>query len=309
MLKQRVITALALLAVLLPALFYPQPVFFDAVMLVMMVAAAWEWGRLNSPTSTNTSTNPTLPLNHPLAITAFSVTAWLGALLCAAGCLAIWAAGGLERPLSDLRWWWTGAGVFWVVASVFLLAQGVSVWLAIHPWLRLALGWLALLTAWWAVAQARGIGIEFLLSVLTLVWMADIAAYFFGRALGGRMIQRKLAVRISPGKSWEGALGGLFGVILMAVVWAHFDSGMAPHSLYGRLTLAGWPFALISVLFLGVMSVAGDLVESLIKRAVGVKDSSGLLPGHGGVLDRIDALLPVLPLSMMLAAWVSPLAA
>jgi phosphatidate cytidylyltransferase len=199
--------------------------------------------------------------------------------------------------------------VFWVWVAVGLLAQGVEGWKKISLGLRFGLGWLALVGAWWAVAQARGLGVGFLLSVLTLVWMADIGAYFVGRACGGSLIQRKLAARISPGKSWEGALGGLLGVVLLAWAWVNLDTRPGASSLYALLAQAGWPFALLAVLFLGVMSVAGDLVESLIKRAVGVKDSSGLLPGHGGVLDRIDALLPVLPLAMMLASWLMPVTA
>ncbi len=290
MLKQRVITAVVLLAVLLPALFAPQPVFFDAIMLVMVAAAAWEWGCLNG--------------RRPLA--KFSLVAWLGALGCVAAGLLIWRLGGLERPLVELRWWWTGAGVFWVLVSGWLLSQGVSIWQRVPRGWRLGLGWLALLSAWWAVAQARGVGIEFLLSVLALVWVADISAYFVGRACGGRWIARKLAVHISPGKTWEGALGGLLGVVVLAAVWTGLTAGSSANSLYARLAQAGWPFALLAVLFLGAMSVSGDLVESLIKRAVGVKDSSGLLPGHGGVLDRIDALLPVLPLALMLTAWLTP---
>jgi phosphatidate cytidylyltransferase len=160
----------------------------------------------------------------------------------------------------------------------------------------------ALWLAWLAVAQARAIGINFLLSILVLVWVADIFAYFAGRAFGGRVSRSKLAPSISPGKSWEGVWGGMAGVLVLALVWRWVDSAWAitTPSLYSHLGMKGWWLLMIAVVFLSAMSVVGDLFESLVKRSAGVKDSSGLLPGHGGVLDRVDALLPTLPLAMML---------
>jgi phosphatidate cytidylyltransferase len=147
-------------------------------------------------------------------------------------------------------------------------------------------------------------GINFLLSVFALVWMADIGAYFSGRAFGGRFTLRKLAASISPGKSWEGVWGGMLGVLLMAVIWRYADaaSGSKTPSFYTLLSERGLSFMVVAVVFMAAMSVVGDLVESLFKRAAGVKDSSNLLPGHGGVLDRVDALLPILPLAMMLVS-------
>jgi phosphatidate cytidylyltransferase len=169
--------------------------------------------------------------------------------------------------------------------------------------IRLCGGVSALWVAWLAVVQARVNGINFLFSVLVLVWIADVFAYFTGRALGGRFFVRKLAPSISPGKTWEGVCGGMVGVVVCAFVWRAFDQTMAADqsSIYTRLGLNGTVFLVISVLFLAAMSVVGDLLESLFKRNAGVKDSSGLLPGHGGVLDRVDALLPILPLCMMLS--------
>jgi phosphatidate cytidylyltransferase len=167
--------------------------------------------------------------------------------------------------------------------------------------------------AWWRACSRCGwpglpwcrraiFGVNFLLSVLVLVWVADIFAYFAGRAFGLRFTKNKLAPSISPGKSWEGVWGGLAGVVVLALVWvagtAHWQAAVP--SFYSRLAQQGWWLLVISVLFMVAMSVAGDLVESLIKRSAGVKDSSGLLPGHGGVLDRVDALLPTLPLALML---------
>jgi phosphatidate cytidylyltransferase len=170
--------------------------------------------------------------------------------------------------------------------------------------LRLCGGTLLLWAAWLALMQARAIGINFLLSVLVLVWAADIGAYFSGRALGGKFFANKLAPSISPGKTWEGVVGGVALVFVVALVWMAADdrSTLDSASLYGRLWAMGPPVWLAGIAFLCAMSVVGDLVESLFKRSAGVKDSSQLLPGHGGVLDRVDALLPTLPLALMLVS-------
>jgi phosphatidate cytidylyltransferase len=155
---------------------------------------------------------------------------------------------------------------------------------------------------WLALAQARVVSINFVLSVLCIVWMADIGAYAAGRAFG----KHKLAPSISPGKSWEGVYGGLLGVMLLAVVWTLWiDRALAVDapSVFTRLRSAsGWIGMLAACAALAGLSVVGDLFESLVKRAAGAKDSSRLLPGHGGVLDRIDALMPVLPAAMALGS-------
>lgn len=283
MLKQRVITAVVLLAILLPALFYRTPFPFCAVALVLIGAGAWEWGRLNA---CNQSAS--------LGLGALSVMV----------CATAWYAGLLEKPLPLL---WTLAGAAWVLVGAWLLKQGVPGWSRIPRGVRLTGGFAALCLAWLAIAQARVIGINFLLSVLLLVWAADIFAYFAGRALGGRFSKTKLAPSISPGKSWEGVWGGMAGVLVLSIAGAWLGSdtnAVFGGTLYSRLWLKhGAVIMLVAVIFLAAMSVVGDLVESLIKRSAGVKDSSGLLPGHGGVLDRVDALLPALPLAMMLVSF------
>ncbi len=279
MLKQRVITALVMLAILLPAVFYPTPNAFIAVALVLIAAGAWEWGKLNQCSQIG--------------------SLYLG-LVCAIVCLLSWYVGLLFQSLAMV---WVLAGGVWVVLGAWLLSGGVKAWTGVPQILRLIGGIAALWVAWIAVAQARIVGINFLFSVLVLVWVADISAYFAGRALGGRFFSRKLAPTISPGKTWEGACGGLLGVIVCAFVWRAVDSS-APQgaaSIYTRLANVHTAFMVLAVIFLATMSVVGDLVESLFKRSAGVKDSSNLLPGHGGVLDRVDALLPILPLAMMLA--------
>ena len=250
--------------------------------LVLIAACGWEWGRLNG----------------------FSFTASLltGAVV-AALCGVAWAGGLLDERLPVL---WTLAGGAWVVFGAGLLRAGATAYSQIPKTARLVGGIVMLWLAWLAIAQARTLGTDFLLSVLLLVWTADIAAYAAGRRFGGRFTQSKLAVTISPGKSWEGVWGATAGVVLLAVLVAWLDrSGYIRFSgsLYSRLWAKhGVMLMLLGVVFLVAMSVVGDLVESLVKRSAGAKDSSGLLPGHGGVLDRVDALLPAVPLAMLLVS-------
>lgn len=274
MLKQRVITAVLLLAVLLPALFYPSPEPFCAVTLLFIAGAGWEWTRLNGQRS--------------------KVSVLVGVLL-GASLLAMWLLAGL-LPSAAVGWTW--GALAWVPLSVYLLRQGVSGWQPVPATLRLLAGWALIGLAWWSMASARYIGPSMLLSILVLVWTADIAAYFGGKAFG----RRKLALNISPGKSWEGAVSGAICVQVVAFAWVYAEqqAWIVGPSLFGELWQKGPFLAVVSLLFLTAMSVVGDLIESLVKRSAGVKDSSALLPGHGGVLDRIDALLPVLPLAMWL---------
>ena len=275
MLGQRVVTAVVLLALLVPALFAPLNWPFDLLTLLLIGAAGWEWGRLN-----RLDMAPSLGLGLGLA------------LACAAALLVGWS---MQPPVAV---WWLAAAV-WVFGGTVALRSGPALWPQLPLTARLALGLAALWAAWLAMSHARGIGINFILSVFCLVWVADIAAYFGGRRFG----KRKLAPAISPGKSWEGVYSGMVGVFVLTLVWRAMESrgGADSLSLFGqlleRLGLLG---GLAALAFLAGMSVVGDLMESLVKRAVGAKDSSQLLPGHGGVLDRIDALLPVFPLSLAL---------
>ena len=276
MLRQRVITALVLLALLLPALFAASSLPFALFTLVLISAAGWEWARLNGVQA---------------ALPALATGA-LVALMCGLSLPnlpQVGQAGGL---------WWAGTAA-WVVGGGWVLWRGPAGWPQLPALLRWALGPLLLWLAWLALAQARTIGVNFLLSAMCLVWVADISAYFCGRAFG----QRKLAVTISPGKSWEGVYGGVAGVLLLSVLWIwgesqfNLDSASLFKLLQQRL---GWAGLLLVALLLTALSVVGDLFESLVKRAAGAKDSSRLLPGHGGVLDRVDALLPVLPAALAL---------
>ena len=232
MLKQRVITALVLLAILLPALFYPSFVPFAVVTLVMMAAAAWEWGRLNG-----------LGGGASIGLGAACV------VLCGLG----WAAGWLHQPLP---WLWLVGGAAWVLGGAALLRVGVAGWPQLPRGLRVAGGVLALWMAWLAVAQARVVGVNFLLSVLTLVWAADIFAYFAGRAFGLRFTRNKLAPSISPGKSWEGVWGGMLGVLVLAAAWTAADGAWQASvpSLYSRLAAQSVWLLVVGALFMAAMA-------------------------------------------------------
>jgi phosphatidate cytidylyltransferase len=278
MLKQRIITAVVLLAVLLPALFMRNPWPFAVLTLVLIAAAGWEWCRLNEAGET-----PSIVLGVALAL----------------ACAAMLASNWTERSPA---WLWWLALLFWGLGGAWMLRQGLQTWPTLPKLLRGVLGLVALWAAWLALTNAKAIGVNYLLSVLGLVWAADIAAYFGGKAFG----RRKLAPSISPGKSWEGVWSGIAGVLVLAALWIVLDrhlSSADSASLYTRLLdRVGIVGLILALAFLAAMSVVGDLVESLVKRGAGAKDSSRLLPGHGGVLDRIDALLPVVPLALALSS-------
>jgi phosphatidate cytidylyltransferase len=248
---------------------------FSLVTLALLAAGAWEWGRLNQA--------------------APIVSLMLGGALALAGIYGV--VSGLAG-VSLGTGWWLAVGV-WALGGVLVLRRGVSAWPHAPRALRWFCGLALLLLAWAALIEARAVGINFMLSMLCVVWMADIAAYFGGKAFG----RRKLAPAISPGKSWEGVWSGMAGVLGLAVLWIALDRafGFDGPSLYTRLVAAhGWLATAIALVVLCALSVVGDLIESLVKRAAGAKDSSRLLPGHGGVLDRVDALLPVMPATMAL---------
>ena len=275
MLKQRILTALVLLGILIPALFHPNAFWIALAGMVLVSAAAWEWGRLNQ-----------LGLLSALWMAAF----------CMVFCTLVW-----QLNLFNYfdRGFWLLLGGLWVLLAGFLLAGGVQRWSRIPFVLRWGVGVLLLCCTWLALMTSKIFSIDFLMSVLLVVWMADIAAYFSGKAFG----KHKLAPDISPGKTWEGVGGAVAGVFLLSYVWltaADYFSWQSS-SIFDRLYAHGSVVLVSGLLFLVTMSVAGDLIESLVKRSAGAKDSSQLLPGHGGILDRIDALLPTLPLAVMLA--------
>jgi len=276
MLRTRVITAVVLVLLLIASLMASGHWPFALLTLVLIAAAGWEWARLNQA-------------GDGLAI-------GLAALL-AAACAATFAIGWTERAPA-VAWWL--AALLWLAGGIIALRGGPAAWPQLPRAARWGIGLVALWASWLAIGHARVVGINFMLSVFCLVWAADIAAYFGGRAFG----RRKLAPSISPGKSWEGVWSGMAGVLLLAVIWTLLDRSLAfdSPSLYTRLLQTlGLAGAAAALLALAAMSVVGDLIESLVKRAAGAKDSSRLLPGHGGVLDRVDALLPVFPIALAFA--------
>ena len=277
MLRLRVVTAIVLLAILLPALASSHPLPFAVVTLALIGAGAWEWTRLNGVAPAG-------------ALSA-------GVSLAAGGAIWLWVMA--DTSPAPIVWW--ASALTWVLGGAWALRVGPQAWHGAPVTLRVALGLGVLAMAWLAMVGARAQGLNFILSVFCLVWVADIAAYAGGRLFKGP----KLAPTISPGKTWSGALCGVVGVFALAGLWVFVERGWpeVEPSLFARLLRDGYAVAgVLALALLAAMSVVGDLVESLVKRAAGVKDSSGLLPGHGGVLDRVDALLPVFPVALALVS-------
>ncbi len=275
MLKTRIITALVLLAVFLPTLILLPAVYIGAFFLVALLAAAWEWGRLLTPQSAR--------------------AAWLYALFCLAIILLLLGMQNASWQFGLLLL----AVLFWFFIAPFILARGMNLSLQKLRSFYVVIGLILLPATWFSLVFLRELGLTFLLTSITLVWVADIGAYFVGKAFG----KHKLAIQISPGKSIEGALGGLvlcYGYALICVIYLPFES-----TLFGAWAIRfGWVPMFLMVTVLTAFSIFGDLFESQLKRLAGVKDSSQLLPGHGGVLDRVDALIPAMPIAALLAGFV-----
>lgn len=261
MLQTRIVTALVLLVVLATGLFAAPDWLWLGLVVVIVTAAAWEWQRLAG-------------LESGVALAYAPITAALFI------CLAKWA------PTFVVSLIWMVAAVFWLlVVPLWLLwkwpLQRIGVF-------NVFLGWLLLLPAGMVMLALRAeVSGWPLLRLLLVAWLADSFAYLFGRLFG----RHKLAPMISPGKSWE----GVFGALLTLAIYGWFVP-VIPYltQMQNHLIWLG-----VGLLLTGV-SVVGDLLESLFKRQAGMKDSSQLLPGHGGVLDRIDSLLALLPVAMAL---------
>ncbi len=281
MLGQRIVTAVVLLAILAAVMASANPWWFVALLALAAACANWEWLRLTLPQPPS-----------PLISIGVAVLLFAGMLVLTSA----WLAGdrtGAGDPGWVLRYLVPVVSAVWLFAGVAAVVRGrADAPPASLAWSVFSVP--AAFAAWAVLAQmyvARGA--VFVVSLLALVWVADIAAYFAGRAFG----KRKLAPRVSPGKTIEGAIAGVLG----AVVWIGLSSlwdGTFGHALVERWTF--W-LALPIAAVLGVLSIVGDLFESLLKRRAGRKDSSTLLPGHGGVYDRIDAILPVAPFALLLS--------
>jgi phosphatidate cytidylyltransferase len=258
---RRVLTAVLLLAVFVPAVLWAPAWLWGMLMAGVAAVSAFEWARLSH--------------FGPRAARAYAGALGFVALAAPPLLAAQWS--GVQLGLIAL------AVVFWLlVAPLWLAGQ----WRVPQPGLRAAVGAAVLLPTWAALLELHARGPAVLLGVMAIVWIADSAAFFAGRAFG----RHKLAPAISPGKTWEGVAGALAALAVYA--------GLL--SVYAGLPLVALLLTLTGLLYL---SVLGDLFESWIKRVADMKDSGTLLPGHGGVLDRIDALTSTLPIAAGMLIW------
>jgi phosphatidate cytidylyltransferase len=269
-LKTRVITAVVLLALVLPSLFFLPQAYWAILVAMFIGVGAWEWGGL---LGFNEANRRLLGVVLTLLCTAVSLLAPMS--------MGIGSSDGLAAP------WvlavYVVAAVFWCLAvPLWLRAK----WPLPHGLLGLLVGLVVLFPTWLALVQLRIPGPGILLAILAVVWMADVAAYFSGKAFG----KHKLAPSISPGKTWEGAMGAGLGVVVYGFV-LRFSFSFEP------VAMVFWAICLLAVT---AISIIGDLYESMLKRQAGIKDSSNVLPGHGGVLDRIDSLTSTLPVVALL---------
>jgi len=276
MLKTRILTALVLAPLVLCALFLLPPRGFGVAMLAVTVLAAREWSRL-------------------ALFPAWSAWAFAGFILLAGAALLYLPAWGFGRgwPEAIVFAVCGASALFWLFVAPFWVALR---WPTSRAWVMVACGWIVLGGAWMALVELQARSPWLVLAAMATVWIADTAAYFSGRAFG----RRKLAPQISPGKTWEGVYGALAAVAVYALCLVPFAREAGFGAAVGVPAVAAWVgFALL----LAGISVIGDLFESLLKRHAGVKDSGNLLPGHGGVLDRVDALLAAMPLAALAAQW------
>ncbi len=266
MLSTRIATALVLIPLVLAALFLLPPLGWGVLSAVVIAIAASEWASL-------------VGFRRPARL--LFVAATLGAALALLLLPSFQFADGW--PDATVLIACGAATAFWLLIVPFWLRYR---WRAYAGLTSALVGWLVLIGAWVAIVQLQAESPWRVLAAMAIVWIADTAAYFVGRKFG----RRKLAPLISPGKSWEGVIGGLAAVAVYAAGLALFMPGPARSG-----TVAGAVAWVAFAVAVAALSVTGDLFESLLKRHAGVKDSGHLLPGHGGVLDRIDALLAATP--------------
>jgi phosphatidate cytidylyltransferase len=260
-LAQRVLTAIVLIPLVVAAVLGWSWQWVGVMFAALVLAGAWEWTHLANWTTTwrccyvaatalGIAGCAYLPANYVYALMGSAAVWWAFALLR----VVLVQRGGAMPSMSSIAWFFVG-------------------------WVLLLPAWLSLVE----IHRSTSRGPELLLLLFVLVWLADIGAYFAGRAFG----RRKLASKVSPGKSWEGVLGGMVVSIAIAVAYA-LTRAQADAAVF------------VAVAFVTVaVSILGDLTESLFKRISGAKDSGGLLPGHGGVLDRIDSLTAAGPLFLL----------
>lgn len=262
MLKQRIVTATILFVLFLAALFGLPLLGWQVLVLAMVGQGAAEWARLSG-------------LNGRAGAGYWMLTLAMMAVM-----LLIDANVALELHSWLHLAWYVPAVLFWMFAAPAWLISG---WRTENAWLMAVIGWVVLLPTGLAMLDLRAFNPWLLLFVMTVVMVADISAYFAGKRFG----KNKLAPAISPGKTWEGVFGAMVGVSIYVLVVGWAGGLFKQYPVFPEIIFAGW-------LWVG-LSVIGDLFESAVKRQAGVKDSGALLPGHGGLLDRIDALTSTLP--------------
>ncbi|MBC8520093.1 MAG: phosphatidate cytidylyltransferase [Gammaproteobacteria bacterium] len=262
---QRTISALVLGPLLLWSIFYLQGDEFFVLLMLLLVPAAWEWGRLSGQT---------LILPRIVYTTILIVLFYFGSFI------------PLGVLLSIALIWWVSA-LFWL-----RYFPERTKWVFSRNMGHVA-GIIVLIPAWHALGEIHQYGVEFLLSLLLLVWSADTGAYLVGRKFGNR----KLAPNVSPKKSVEGLLGGVGFALITAII---------AYSYLVKIDM-GLPLFLLIAVGVVIFSVVGDLVESAYKRNAGIKDSGSLIPGHGGMLDRVDSLTAAAPIFLFLLTVVGGL--
>jgi phosphatidate cytidylyltransferase len=268
MLKQRIITALILLPIALCGFFLLEGSAFALFIGLVVTLGGWEWARLAG-------------FNEQSMRVAYA----------AAVALMLF----VMHLLPGLAPWILGASVLWWGTATYLVLtypRSSDHWASAAC--KLVIGLLILLPAWQGLVliKQEPLGNWLIMAVMVLVWGADIGAYFSGRAFG----KRKLAPLVSPGKSWEGVYGGLALSLIITVLVGFFRDWTVAELFKG----------LIGAALIVFISVVGDLTESMFKRQSGIKDSSNLLPGHGGVLDRIDSLTAAIPVFAVLLWMAAP---
>lgn len=268
-LTTRLATATVLVVLVLGCLFFA-PIYITGLLLaVFLLGAGWEWPSLIGRQGTGA---------RFLFVAVLATLAYF-----------VWRWNGHEGLFSLLQ---QAAAAWWLVALVLVgLAQLQRIDGIISLVSNEAIGLVVLLPAWSAIVWLLGSDRVMLLALFILIWVADAAAFFVGRRWG----RRRLASHVSPGKSWAGVGGGLFFGALSAAFFSHFIV------LSDRAKIAFVVVAIVTV----AVSVVGDLFESMLKRHAGLKDSSNILPGHGGVMDRIDGLVAAAPIfALGLSQWV-----
>ena len=271
MLKQRVITAVVLMLVLLSVLFLLPPIAFTLLVTLILAEGAFEWTALSGVSNVYRR----LLYVAGLFVLGFAVSQSTPELVKALLAIAV-------------AWWW--------LAFVFVLRFPASNRLLKHKAFLLFVGVVVLLPGWFAFSvlqQLPGSRYFYVLWFIALVAAADTGAYFSGKALG----RHKLAPAVSPNKTWEGFVGGVLLTCVVAVVGARL--GPIP-----ALQVVSLPLLLVAAIVLALLSVVGDLFESLLKRLQNMKDSGTILPGHGGVMDRLDSITAALPLYALLLTTV-----